>query len=635
TISYKGKTNLKVTGILADMPGNTDFPLKVVMSYATMRSKGGDNFDAMQSWGLTLGDNYCFITLPAGASARNYEKQLDAFLKRHNPDDYKNGLRMQLQPLTAMHYDTRIDIFTAHPFSKQLINAISLIGLFLVVIACVNFINLATAQAVNRSKEVGIRKVLGSRRQQLIFQFISETGIITFVAITLALLVSWLVLPFVGRLLEIPITVAAISEPVVVAFLCLMWLLVTLLSGFYPAMILSGFNPISALKNKLSVVSPGGVSLQRMLVVLQFCIAQILVIGVLVMISQLNYFKNKPLGFNKTAVLAIGIPGDSISRSKLTYLKEELQQQPGVKGVSYSAYSPVDENGWFARIQFNHSPKELDFGVSLKWADADFFSLYELRFLAGKPYEPNDTVDGYVINEAMVKALGLAGPQQAIGKTIGMWGNKYFDKPITGVVHDYHTGSFKDAVPPVLMASKKNAYGVLNVKIAQTDVPETLTAIKSKWDSAFPKSLYEYHFIDEQFARSYKRENQLSTLYEIFAGIAILISCLGLFGLVSFMAVQRTKEVGIRKTLGASVGHIVYLFSREFTLLVLIAFAVSAPVGGYLMNLWLRAYTYRIALGPGVFVRAIMLSIAIAWLTVGYKAVKAALANPVKSLKSD
>ncbi|MCC8426710.1 ABC transporter permease [Mucilaginibacter sp. UR6-11] len=248
---------------------------------------------------------------------------------------------------------------------------------------------------------------------------------------------------------------------------------------------------------------------------------------------------------------------------------------------------------------------------------------------------PADTVNGYVINEAMVKSLGLSSPQQAIGKSINLWGDKHLDAPIVGVVRDFNVGSFRDAVPPVLMASQKSAYGVLNIKIGQANMQQTLATIENKWNAAFPQSLYEYYFIDEQIARFYKADTQLSRLYQVFAGIAIFISCLGLFGLVSFMAVQRTREVGIRKTLGASVSHIVYLFSKEFTLLVLIAFAISAPIGWYLMNKWLESYTFRIKLGPGIFLLAITLSVAVAWLTVGYKAVKAALVNPVKSLKSE
>lgn len=634
-IRYKSNTNLKVTGILEDMPPNTDFPLKIVISYASMRVKGGENYSNQQNWGLTLGDNYCFITLPPGADARVYERQLDAFLKRHNPGDYKKGLRTQLQPLTAMHYDTRLDIFTGHPFSKQLLNAISLIGLFLLLIACVNFINLATAQAVNRSKEVGIRKVLGSGRPQLVVQFMSETGIITLCAILLALAVSWLALPFVNSLLEIRLGAQFMLGPVVLAFLGLLWLAVTFLSGFYPAMVLSGFNPISALKNKFNKVSSGGISLRRALVVMQFCIAQLLIIGILVMISQLNYFKSKSLGFDKTAVITVPIPGDSLSKTRMAFLGNELRKQPGVRALSYSGYSPVDEDGWLSGIHIDHSPKETDFAANLKWADADHFKLYQFTFLAGHPYAASDTLSGYVVNEALVKKLGLASPQQAIGKTIGLWDNRHFNGPIVGVVRDYNVGSLKDAVPPVLMANQKSLYGMLNIKIGQADLKATLSGIESKYNTAFPDALFEYHFIDEQVARFYKTDTQLSRLYQVFAGIAIFISCLGLFGLVSFMAVQRTKEVGIRKTLGASVSHIVYLFSKEFTLLVLVAFAISAPVGWFLMHKWLESYAFRIQLGPGIFVLAVVLSVAIAWLTVGYKAVKAALVNPVKSLKSE
>jgi len=589
----------------------------------------------MQNWGGVLGENYCFVVLPAGANVRAYEGQFDAFIQGHNPGAYKAGLRTLLQPLTAMHYDTRLDIFTGRHFSQQLINTISLIGLFLLLIACVNFINLATAQAVSRSKEVGIRKVLGSSRKQLVLQFMSETSIITLCAILLALAVSWLALPFLDRLLEIQLNTRFILEPVVLVFLGLLWLAVTVLSGFYPAMVLSGFNPVPALKNKFNKISSGGISLRRALVVMQFCIAQLLIIGILVMISQLNYSKNKSLGFDKTAVITIPVPGDSLSKAKMTALRNDLQQQPGIKVISYSSFSPIDENGWGSTIHFDHSPRETDFGVELKWADADNFKLYQYTFLAGKPYAASDTIQGYVVNETLVKKLGLASPQEAIGKTIGLWNNRHFTAPIVGVVRDYNVKSIKDAVPPVLMASQKGFYGTLNIKIGQTNLKETLGGIESKYNAAFPDALYEYHFIDEQVARFYKTDTQLSQLYQVFAGIAIFISCLGLFGLVSFMAVQRTKEVGIRKTLGASVSHIVYLFSKEFTLLVLVAFAISAPIGWYLMNKWLEGYAFRIKLGPGIFLSAILLSVVIAWLTVGYKALKAALANPVRSLRSE
>jgi putative ABC transport system permease protein len=635
TISYKSKTNLKVTGILDDLPPNTDFPIQIAMSYATMQSQGGDNFGSQQNWGLLLGENYCFVTLPKNANISAYQQQFNSFLQRHMPNEYQKSLRLQLQPLTEMHFDNRFDLYTSKPFSKQLISAISLIALFLVIIACVNFINLATAQAVNRSKEVGIRKVLGSRRQQLIIQFMSETGLITLISIFLSIIATLTALPFLTKVLSFQLTIGALIAPSVIGFLMFTWLAVTLLSGFYPALVLSGFNPITALKNKFSNANASGVSLRRGLVVFQFCIAQVLIIGTLVMISQLNYFKNKSLGFNQTAMVTVNIPNDSLSRTKFNYIKRELQQIPHVKGISLSSYSPVDDNAWFAGIQFDHAAKETEFGVSLKWADADFFKVYGLQFLSGHAYAASDTVQGYVINETLMHKLNITDPQQAIGKNIGLFNNKRLDGPITGVVKDYNVSSLKDAVPPVIMMSKIGQYGLINMQIAQNDMAQTFRAIENKWTSAFPDALFEYHFIDEQVAKFYKADNQLSLLYQVFAGIAILISCLGLFGLVSFMAVQRTKEVGIRKTLGASVSHIVYLFSKEFTILVFIAFAISAPIGAYLTNNWLQSYSYRIDLGPGIFALALLLSITIAWLTVGYKAVRAALVNPVKSLKSE
>lgn len=634
-ILYKNKTNLKVTGILENVPANSDFPLKIVISYATLRTKGAD-FDANSTdWGWVIGENYCFVALPQGADVKSYDKQLDAFIKRHIPARYADAASMQLQPLTEMHYDSRADIFSGHAFSRSLINAISLIGLFLLTIACVNFINLATAQAVNRSKEVGIRKVLGSDRKGLILQFMSETALIAAFSILLAVVLAELALPLLNDLLEVQLSGWFILQGAVATFLALLWTMVTLLAGFYPALVLSGYNPVAALRNRITSVSSSGISLRRGLVVLQFSIAQVLIIGTLVILSQLNYFKDRPLGYAKDAIVTIPVPNDSLSRTKQAALRNELLQRPGVAGVSFSYGSPSDENAWFSSIHFNNSAKETDFGVSLKWADAAYFKLYGLQFVAGGPYAASDTLHGYVINETLAKKLGLTDPRRAIGKLINLGGQAFTNKPVVGVVRDFATGSLKDNIPPVLISSYKGSYQLLSVKLRPNNMNGTLSQIERQFNTSFPQALYEYHFVDQQVAHFYKTETQLSKLYQIFAGIALLISCLGLFGLVSFMAVQRTKEVGIRKTLGASAGQIVYLFSKEFTLLVLIAFAISGPIAGYLMNLWLQSFAFRIRLGPGVFVQAITFSVIIAWLTVGYKAISAALVKPVKSLKSE
>src|SRR6185437_4052757 len=359
-IKYQNKTNLKVTGVLKNMPVNTDFPLQVVISYSSLREKGSDYQDSITDWVRVYSDQFCFVVLPDNLTVKQFNEDLTSFVKRHKPAEYVSA-GMKLQPLTEMHYDSGLDIFSHHPFSKQLIDAISLIGLFLLVVACVNFINLATAQAVNRSKEVGIRKVLGSNRRQLLLQFICETFLITFFAAALAIGIARITLPFVGSLLETTFNGAFIYGPAVLIFLFVLVAVVTLLSGLYPAMVLSGFKPVSALKNKLVARQSKGISLRSTLVVLQFCIAQVLVIGTIVIINQMDYFKNKPLGFVKEAVLTVPIPNDSLSLTSTNTLRNQLMAQPGVKNVSYSYGSPSDENNWHSDFIYNNSGKKTNF----------------------------------------------------------------------------------------------------------------------------------------------------------------------------------------------------------------------------------------------------------------------------------
>lgn len=634
-VRYENKRDFKVTGIIENTPVNTDFPMKLALSWVTLIEKGGDLNGNAQDWVSSFGDRNCYVILPYGVNEKQFNTELAAFAQKHVPAPYNKGKKFQLQALKDMHYDTETGVYSGHPFSKQLISVISLIGLFLLIIACVNFINLATAQAVNRSKEVGIRKVLGSNRNQLVLQFISETMIITLLAIALASITSLIVLPMLNNLLEIQLSGNFLADPIVLLFLVVVLIGVTFLAGFYPALVLSGFNPIAALRNKINAGRASGISLRRVLVVAQFCIAQFLVIGTLVLIYQMNYFKNKSLGFNKDAVITVPFPGDSSGRARVNALKNQLLQQQGIKAVSVSLYGPSDNGGWFSDFKFNNSPKQVDFAACLKWADPDYFSLYDIQFIAGGPYKKTDTISGYVVNETLIHKLGITDPKQAIGKYIMLWDDKKLSAQITGVVKDYNVASLRNAIPPVLMGPWKRQYSKLNIKIEPRNVKQTLAGVENLWNKTFPEGVYEYQFLDKTIADFYRNEDELSTLYKIFAGIAIFISCLGLYGLVSFMALQRTKEVGIRKTLGASVGHIIYLFSKEFTVLIIIAFAISAPVAYYFMHQWLQDFTYRITIGPDIFIVAIAASIIIAWTSVGYKAVRAALANPVRSLRSE
>jgi putative ABC transport system permease protein len=637
TLQIHDHVLVKVAGILQDPPPNTDLPFKVVIAHSTLEAANITS-SGPNDWMTINGGTNCYVLLKPGSSVPALEKSIDQLARTHRPSEYsKNGAG--LQALGDMHYDEseNMDVYSNSKFSRNLIKALVLIGLFLVGIACINFINLATAQAVNRAREVGVRKVLGSGRRQLVFRFLAETGMISGLALAASILMAAPLLGPMNTLLETKLSAAPLAEPVVIFFLAGIWVVVTLLSGVYPSLVLSGFNPISALKSKLMASSTKGLSLRRGLVVLQFVIAQVLITGVLVIVSQMNYFRHADLGFAKDAIITVGVPSDSVSRSRQASLRQDLLRNPGVEGFSYSFAAPTDYSEWYSDFRYDHSPAKTNFNSSLRWADTSYFRLYHLALVAGRMYSntvSSDTTREYIVNETCVKKLGLLHSQDVIGHQINLWdgGQKGH---IVGVVKDFHVNSLKDSMNAVLMSPWPGLYFTANIKIQPARSKETLSAIEKAWTTAFPTNYFEYRFLDDKLASLYKQEDQLSVLYKVFAGIAIFISCLGLYGLISFMAVQRNKEIGIRKVLGASVGQLVFLLSKEFTLLVLLAFALATPLSWYFMNQWLQKYTYRITLGPGFFIVTVLAAVAIAWMTVGYRALRAALANPAGSLRSE
>jgi len=497
-----------------------------------------------------------------------------------------------------------------------------------------NFINLATSQAVNRSKEVGVRKVLGSNRWQLAFQFLGETWLLTIAAVIVSIFIAEGALPFINQLLQTKMTINFIANPVLICFAVIVTAGVTLLSGVYPAIILSGFSPLTALKNKITSKMAGGISLRRALVILQFAIAQVLIIAMLIMVSQMDYFRNAAVGFDKTEIINVPLPHDSASLSKVDYLKNNFLDNPNILKVSFSYGSPSDENNWTSNLKFDHSAKATNFESNLKWADADYFDLYNLQFIAGHSYRQSDTVSEFVVNQTLLQKLGIRNPDDAIGKEINFWNGTKVGN-IVGVIKDFNANPLRQPMTAVVLGTWKDAYQTINIKIKAGAEKTVLPYIEKSWNRTFPQFVYDYKFLDAAIANFYKPEDQLSQLYKIFAAIAIFISCLGLYGLVSFMAAQRTKEVGIRKVLGATSKNIVYLLSKEFTLLIIIAFVISGPVAYYFMRQWLDNYAYRIHLGAFVFIIAIISSVVIAWITVAQQAIRAAIANPVNSLRSE
>ncbi|MDQ2721447.1 MAG: ABC transporter permease [Bacteroidota bacterium] len=628
-LKLDNKVIVKVAGILKDPPPNTDFPLGIITSIKTAQANA-ETYSYFDTWNNVSSNFEVFMLLPKNISADNINNQLTQFSKK-NYAVHASVKTSFLQPFSDIHFDKRLPNFGDHITSRSTLWTLSLIALFIIIMACINFINLSTAQAVGRSKEIGIRKVLGSYRWQLFGQMIGETALIVIASVVIAIAIAMLCLPFIKH-------IASIHEPLgflnsqTILFLIILSVGVIFFAGTYPAFILSGFRPVLALKNKITSATVGGISIRRSLVVAQFAISQILIIGTIVAITQMSFVKNSDLGFNQEAVLLFNSNADSAMHAREESFKQKLLQIHGVKSLSFNTDVPSSDNSWQTNFAFNHKEDE-KFQVSLKYADADYFETFGLQFLAGKPYDKSDTTKDVVINETMIRQLGLKNPQEAIGKDIRLGSSGW--KNIVGVVKDFKTSSLRDAIKPTLICERKELYGVTAIKLNSSDISKTKKEIESAWNHYFPEYAFTSSYMDENIAKFYQQEDQLALLYKIFSGIAIFISCLGLYGLVSFMAIQKNKEIGIRKVLGASVKNIIYLFSKEFTILILVGSLIAVPVAWIMMNNWLQNFAFRIKINFEIFFMAILLSIIIAWIAVGYKSIKAAIANPVKSLRSE
>lgn len=621
---------VKVAGILQNPPANSDFPLSIVTSYNTAKANA-NTYGYTDSWGSTTSNFQLYLLLPEHLPAARVDAQLAQYGKEWYKDAKTGKTTSFLQPLADVHFDGRTGNFGDHSVSRPTLWTISLIGAFIIIMACINFINLSTAQAVGRSKEIGIRKVLGSNRLQLFGQVMGETALIVIAATLLSTIVAQVCLPYIKHIASIQEKLTLLN-PQTLLFLLVLVISVTLLAGLYPSMILSGFKPALALKNKITSATVGGISLRRGLVVTQFAISQMLVIATIVAITQMNYIHTADLGFNKEAVFIISANADSVVHARQESFKQTLLQIPGVQAASFSSDVPSSDNNWSGGFSFDHRPSE-KFEIYRKAADEDYFKTYGLQIVAGRPFEKSDTINEIVVNETLVNKLGIKNPNDVIGKEIKSGQSTW--KTIVGVVKDFKTNSLRETVKPLMLFERKDRYSLTGVKLRSTNIPKTQAAVEAAWNQYFPEYAFTSSYMDQDISKFYEQEDQLSLLYKIFAGIAIFISCLGLYGLVSFMSLQRTKEIGIRKVLGASVQNIIFLFSKEFTVLIIIGFLIAAPAAYYMMNSWLSNFQFQIKISAGVFILAIVVSMLISWVTVGYKSMKAALKNPVDSLKTE
>lgn len=625
TIQMDNEIALKVAGVVKDFPRNTDFSFRVLISWKTLPQTGWN----VESWTNLTSNVNTFVVLPPQFSADAMQSQLPAFKNKYLPHENDANKRVHtLQALSEMHHDGRYSNYSQRTTAKSVLLALGLIGAFLLLTACINFINIATAQALTRAKEVGVRKVLGAFRSQLVTQYLGETFVITLLAAAFAMVLVELLLPSVNDLLRLQLSFDPIGSLSLFSFLSLLLLSVALLAGLYPACVLSRFMPARAIKSQVATANNRGLFLRRGLVVMQFLISQMLIIGTLIVSRQMDFFRTKEMGFDQTAIVTVPLPVNDVA--KLQTFRTVLAQDSRIKNVSCGFSSAVSGNSWDTNLRHTLNGPEETFASDLKLADANYIPTYDLQLLAGRNYVPTDTIFELVVNETFVRKLGLT-PQEMIGKTFKFSRRPYL--PVVGVVKDFHTRPLQEEIRPCMLAANWRAYYEASVKLETANMKEALAHLEKAWSTAFPEFVFSYQFLDERIAGFYAEEQKMSRLFHVFAGIAILIGCLGLFGLISFMAAQKTKEIGVRKVLGASLHHILALFSREFAMLIGVAFVLAAPVAYFVMQNWLENYPYRIEIGAGVFALALGATLAIAAATIGYRAFKAASTNPVEALR--
>ncbi|GAB4032935.1 ABC transporter permease [Spirosoma jeollabukense] len=624
TITLDNRTNVTVVGVLADPPTTTDTNLGIFISLATLKQYD-PSYD-QTDWGLLNSTNRLYITLRDPDATASLERTFPALAKRQYGLDAKY-YRFHLQPMREFHFDVARG---GGSIRASLVWSLGIIGSLLILAACINFINLATAQALRRGKEVGVRKTLGSSRRQLVSQFLLETSLIVLIATSLALILVISTLPLINQWLSINLSLSINGQTF--GFVVLLVGVVTGLAGGYPVAVLSGFSPWAALKGTLSLRSGGNYSIRQTLIVVQFMVCQVLIIGALVVANQIRYMQQADLGFRKDNVVLVTIPDKKTATQEA--FRQQLVAYPDIQSVSFEHRPPASELNYGGSFRFNGKPDWDRYPVRERLADANYLRTYGLQLIAGRNIVPSDTIREYLINETLLRQLGFRDPQHVLGKTMQYYLSPV-PLPIVGVISDFHQKSFRDPIGPCFIASYAPMYAQASIRITGQNQQQTVQRIRDVWQTLYPNEVFEYEFLNDQVARQYETENLVFRLVNIFSGIAMLICGLGLYGLVSFVVVQRTKEIGVRKVLGASVAGIVTLLSKDFLKLVLLAILMASPLAWWAMNNWLQDFAYKITIDGWIFVLAGLLAIGIALITVSFQSIKAALVNPINSLRSE
>lgn len=617
-----------------------------ITSLASSVASGDFPEERLQSWRWQEFTSY--VKLKKGADAEVLESKFQKLIEEKIQTLTElsgHTYRPYFQPLEKIHlYSADFKYDMAVRGNITYVRALSIIAVFILLIACFNFVNLATARSMQRAKEVGVRKTIGASRKQLMSQFIVETIILALISILIAVAFTAFLLPWLNEFADKQISHTLFLHPVVLLVFFSLTLMVGALAGFYPALVLSGFKPVSVLKGSaVSNASPGKTPwLRHSLVVLQFALSVLLIISALVVYRQVQYMNTKDLGFDKEQIMFFPMRGDNMVENYETF-KNELLQTPGVSSVSIGYGFPGDlvaGDGIFVP----RGGEQKEHGVTQLMVDYDYISTLGVELVAGRNFSKSITTDateGFIINETAVKELGLGTPEAALGQPL-LW-DVWVEEPedslksgqIIGVVKDFHYKSLYDVVEPTVLQIFPPAYWKVAVKMETAGIESAMERVKGVWTRFSPDFPIEYKFLDESFDQMYKAEDKLKSLLWIFTGMAIFVGCLGLFGLAAYAAERRTKEIGIRKVLGASVQNIVVLLSEDFVKLVLVAVLIASPIAWYFLNDWLQDFAYRINISWWIFAFAGLAAVMVALITVGFHALKAAIRNPVKNLRTE
>ena len=633
-------SNYAITAVYKDAPANTQLKPDILLSYATFvkmtTDSSGNGPETAWEWDGCL----TYVLLRKHANPQAVEKKFVPIAQKFVGADmkkYNAAVVYKLQPLKDIHLYSHYMMEPGETGDGKTIYLLLGIAFFIVIIAWVNYINLATARAITRAREVGVRKAIGSQRKQLIIQFLSESALMNGIALVFALLIVMVAIPDFNALSGHQISFSLFSQNRFWISLAILFVTGVFLSGLYPAFVLSGFKPVEVLKGNMGSTHQNSM-LRKSLVVFQFAASLFLLIGTVTVYRQIQYMRKQSLGINidQTLVVSAPIVGiDSTYLQKMTAFKEELHQYPWVKNITVSTSIPGEAVGWNAGgIKLVGADENTQKQYRVIGVDYDYMKTYGLKLIAGRAFSKSFGSDdsSVIYNRKATEQLGFNKPEEALNKRIDFWGRRY---TIVGVTENFHQQSLREAFEPLILRLIPDINGYLSVKTDAAHAGKTVDLVKAKWSNFFPGNTFDYFFLDDHFNDQYKADQRFGQVFGLFTSLAILVACMGLFGLASFTTLQRTKEIGIRKVLGASVFNILKLLYREFAILLLVAFVIATPLAWFTSSNWLQNYAFRISIHWLYFVLPFIFMVIIALITVSFQSIKAAVANPVKSLRSE